>query len=243
MKRLVTLYGALVPALLAQQAAVTCVTGAKLHVNDLAKARTFYGEIFGLAEKHAAGEGNVAFQINAEQVLTFSTSATPGAAGPLQTIVFGTGSKSGVHMQDPDGRRIEFRKVPAEGVFRAGEKSLSNHLLHVGMGVADMNRAIEYYSQFGFKEIFRRPDFKVLIMRAPPGPREDWIEFIERGEQGSDHICLAVPDIQRVYKILQERGAAVRGKPRIASNGYWVINMMDTNGIRVELMEPHPAAR
>jgi len=52
-----------------------------------------------------------------------------------------------------------------------------------------------------------------------------------------------VPDIQAAYKTLLERGAAMRGKPRIASNGYWVINMADPNGVRVELMEPKPAAK
>jgi catechol 2,3-dioxygenase-like lactoylglutathione lyase family enzyme len=243
MKRLVILYSAVLPTALAQRAAVTGVTGATFHVNDLAKARRFYADVFSLEEIGGAGEGNAAFQINAAQLLIFSTTGTRGQEAPLDAIGFGTGSKTGAALQDPDGRRLEFHQVPEEGVFRVGEKSLSNHLLHVGMGVADMNRAIEFYSQFGFKEIFRRPDFKVLIMRAPPGPREDWIEFIQRGEQGSDHICLAVSDIQRAFQALQERGAAIRGKPRIASNGYWVINMVDSNGIRVELMEPKPAAR
>jgi len=75
--------------------------------------------------------------------------------------------------------------------FTPPASGLSAHLLHVGIGVSDMSRAVEFYStRFGFKEIFRRPDNKVLIMRVP-GAREDWVEFILKGEQGSDRICLA----------------------------------------------------
>ena len=55
--------------------------------------------------------------------------------------------------------------------------------------------------------------------------------------------CLDVPDTQRVYPTLLERGLTTRGKPRIASSGHRVLNLADPNGIRVELMEPVPAAR
>jgi catechol 2,3-dioxygenase-like lactoylglutathione lyase family enzyme len=218
------------------------VAGARFRAADLAKAREFYTKVFGFQEKSGTGQSLAVFQINGEQYLEFSQSSE--TTNPLETIAFGVSQKPGAPLKDPDGRRVEFVQSPASArSFKASEKSVSEHLLHVGMGATDMQQSIDFYaSRLGCKETFRRPDFKVLIMRVP-GPREDWIEFILRGESGSDHIGLDVPDIQKAYKTLLERGATIRGKPRIASNGHWVINMMDTNGIRVELMEPRPAPK
>jgi catechol 2,3-dioxygenase-like lactoylglutathione lyase family enzyme len=131
--------------------------------------------------------------------------------------------------------------------LQGGPRSVSDHLLHVGLGTTDLNRAIDFYGgHFGCKETWRGPtsaEFRIVILRVP-GPREEFVEFLLRGEQGSpDHICLDVPDIQRAYQTLVERGATTRGKPRIASNGHWVLNLADPNGLRVELMEPRPAAK
>ena len=222
---------------LAQPGSVTSVAGATFHAGDLAKAREFYTKVFGLTERPGGGTATVAFQLSRDQFLEF---AAGEATEPLQRIVFRT-NRPMPAIRDQDGHALEFVQSAAATDFTPPASNLSTHLLHVGMGVSDMNRAIEFYSgHFGFKEIFRRPDNKVLIMRVP-GASEDWVEFILRGEQGSDHICLEVPDIQRAYKALIERGATLRGKPRIASNGYWVINMADPNGVRVELMEPKPA--
>jgi len=225
---------------LAQTPSVTGVAGVRFHAADLAKAREFYGNVFGFQEKAGSAPGTVVFQLSGSQFLEFTTSGTGDAANPLELVVFESDQKA-TPVKDPDGRRIEFRLAVAAH-FKPGEKSLSDHLIHVGMGVADMNRAIEFYAGLGCKEIFRRPDAHVLIMRAP-GPREDWVEFILRGEAGSDHLGLDVPDIQKAYQALSDRGAAMRGKPRIASNGHWVINLVDMNGIRVELMEPKPSVK
>jgi catechol 2,3-dioxygenase-like lactoylglutathione lyase family enzyme len=219
---------------------VTGVSGARFHVGDLEKAREFYTKVFGFQERKGAAE-LAAFQIRAEQYLEFSAGAGY-AANPLEIIYF-AGRQKAAALADPEGRRLEIVSGGARSGFQPGAASISDHLLHVGMGVADMNRSIEFYGgHFLCKEIFRRPDNHVLIMRLP-GAREDWVEFILRGERGSDHICLDVPDIQKAYQTLLARGATIQGKPRIASNGHWVINMMDTNGIRVELMEPQAAAK
>jgi catechol 2,3-dioxygenase-like lactoylglutathione lyase family enzyme len=216
-------------------------------VNDVAKARELYAKVFGFREKSGTRPGMVSFQINGDQYVEFSGANAGGAADPLEILVFGTHGKPGAPLQDQDGRRVEFvEAVAGARNFQAGERSVSDHLLHVGIGTGDLNRAIDFYeTRFGCKEIWRGPtaaEFRIVILRAP-GPREDWIEFL-RGEQGSpDHICLDVADIQRSYQVLVERGAITRGKPRIASNGHWVLNIADPNGIRVELMEPRPAAK
>ena len=242
MTRLLLFLTTLTCGALCQELPVTCLAGARFQVSDLTKARDFYTKVFGFQEKIGAGPDVVAFQINSEQFLEFSAGE---GKEPLQALVFGGTDKPGAALKDPDGHRVEFAQIPrGERSAKAGGTSVSSHLLHVGMGTADLSPSGAFYgAPFGAKEIFRRPDNHLVILRLP-GPREDWVELILRDEQGSqDHICLDVPDIQKTYKTLVERGATIRGKPRIASNGHWVINMADSNGFRVELMEPQAAAR
>jgi catechol 2,3-dioxygenase-like lactoylglutathione lyase family enzyme len=223
---------------LAQQTPVRSLAGARFRVADLAKAREFYTKVLGFEEAKGRSGDAATFEISPGQKLEFVAGE---AKDPLEILYLGVSGPPPAPMQDPDGHQIRF--VPA-GAIGAISSGVSRHLLHVGMGVADLPRPQEFYSShFGGKEIFRRPDNQIVILRLP-GPREDWVEFIVRQQQGSqDHICLDVPDIQKAYQTLVERGAQIRGKPRVASNGYWVINMADTNGLRVELMEPHPAKK
>jgi methylmalonyl-CoA/ethylmalonyl-CoA epimerase len=179
-----------------------------------------------------------AFRVGGGQFLEFTTGE---AKDPLETLYMGVSGDLPAPVQDPEGHRVQFVKT---GNDAAGVQSVSGHILHIGMGVNELARPQEFYgSRFGGKEIFRRPDNQIVILRLP-GARQDWVEFIVRQPQGSqDHICLDVPDIQQAYRTLMERGAEIRGKPRVASNGYWVINMVDPNGLRVELMEPQPAKK
>jgi methylmalonyl-CoA/ethylmalonyl-CoA epimerase len=229
---------------------VTGVAGARFHASDLARARAFYGEVVGLKEKPATDPAIVAFAINGEQWLEFSSAPATRPADPLERIVFATSDPRGTTLVDPDGHTVEI--VPsAAGAAAPGSTSdahsLSDHMLHVGLGTTDLARAQAFYAaHFGCKEIWRGPApdaIRIVILRAP-GPRDDWVEFLLPGPQGSpDHLCLEVPDIQRAYQALLDRGATLRGKPRIASNGHRVLNLADPNGIRVELMEPRPAAK
>ena len=238
------LMAALASAGLGQRLPVTGVAGARFHVNDLAKAHEFYTKVFGFQEKKT-GDGMVAFRINGEQYVEFSAGDPGSSGGPLEMIALVAAGKP-APLKDQDGRRVEF-VASAPGSFKAGAGSISDHLLHVGMDTPDLKRSSAFYEEhFEFKEDWRGPtpeQFQIVILRAP-GPREDFVEFLIHSEQGwKDHICLDVPDIQQAFQTLGERGATMRGKPRIASNGHWVLNMADPNGIRVELMEPRPAPK
>jgi hypothetical protein len=64
-----------------------------------------------------------------------------------------------------------------------------------------------------------------------------------RGEQGSDHTGLDVPDIQRAYQALSDRGAVMRSKPRIAGKRALGDQYGGFQWNRVEPMEPKPAAK
>jgi catechol 2,3-dioxygenase-like lactoylglutathione lyase family enzyme len=229
---------ALASLAMAQQTPVTTLAGARFRVADLAKAREFYTKVFGFEEVQRKSADVAAFRVTGNQVLEFVAGA---AKDPLEILYLGVSGQPPEPLKDPEGHQVQF--VRATGADKQGQ-GVSTHLLHIGMGVTELAGPQEFYSShFGGKEIFRRPDNQIVILRLP-GQREDWVEFIVRQPQGSqDHICLGVPDIQKAYQTLVDRGAEIRGKPRVASNGYWVINMADTNGLRVELMEPHPAKK
>ncbi len=231
--RFCILYLVFAAAALAQQ-----VTGARFAVADLRQARDFYTRVFGFPEQTATGAGVAVFRVNQRQYLEFITARKQD---PLETVYLGVTGALPAPLRDPDGHRVEFVHGQSGN---SSPDSLSQHLLHVGMGVADLARSTDFYrSQFDGREIFRRPDNQIVILRMP-GPHEDWLEFLVRQEQGSqDHICLDVPDIQKTYQALLARGAIMRGKPRVASNGHWVINMADPNGLRIELMEPQAASK
>src|SRR5262245_52983200 len=203
----------------AQQVPVMSLAGERFRVADLAKARDFYARVVGLRETKGTSKDFAVCEIMPGQNLEFVAGE---AKDPLEILYFGVSGTPPAPMKDPEGHQVQFVHGGWIGALGSG---ISRHLLHVGMGVGDLARAQEFYSRFGGKEIFRRPDNQIVILKLT-GSREDWVEFIVRQPQSSqDHICLDVPDIQRAYQTLVERGAELRGKPRIASNGYWVINI------------------
>ena len=131
--------------------------------------------------------------------------------------------------------------LTAMACMAAGEQLPVTYLAGARFRVGDVAKAREFYGKvFGFHE--KSGTDAGLVAFEINGV--EFVEFLLRGQQGSpDHLCFDVPDIQRAYQTLVQRGATTRGKPRIASNGHWVLNLADPNGLRIELMEPRPAAK
>jgi catechol 2,3-dioxygenase-like lactoylglutathione lyase family enzyme len=160
-------------------------------------------------------------------------------------------------LRDPDGHRVEFVEYrPGSLHTKARVKFLSarrisDHMLHAGLTVANLDAAMAFYrDQLGFTEIWRGGrtgnELNYVNMRMP-GPRGDYVEFMlysqppTKAQLGSmHHICLEVPDIQAGYKTAVERGtpAEDRYKPRVGRNRRWQLNLFDPDGTRAELMEP-----
>jgi parallel beta-helix repeat protein len=213
------------------------VAGLRLRVADLAKARSFYTGVMGF-EETAPG----IFRVNGDQSIAFTQD--PSASGePLAGVTFLASGRRG-SVADLDGHRIEF-VLPSKAGY-ASRKQVSNHILHVGVVTADPRSEAEFYRRtFGFADVWRGPtpaEFRLAIMRAP-GTRGDYLELVQPPSfvppgASLTHICFDVPDIQQAYQALEAKGMQLRGKPRIATNGHWVFNMGDPNGIRLEFMEP-----
>lgn len=162
-------------------------------------------------------------------------------------------------VRDPDNHRVEFvQYMPGSWHTGARGKFLSNrristHMLHLGVRVVELNRAMKFYRDIlGASEFWRGGpkdgELRYINMRLP-GPNGDYVELmlypepVTRAQLGSQHhLCLETADIQASHRTALDRGApADRSQPRIGRNGRWQLNLFDPDGTRTELMEPRPA--
>jgi catechol 2,3-dioxygenase-like lactoylglutathione lyase family enzyme len=159
-----------------------------------------------------------------------------------------------IRVIDPDGHPIEFVQVswPPDAVGASAGVALSNRVLHAGLTVGDEHAAHQFYRDaLGFSEIWRggRPEgvTQWVNMRVPDGT--DYLEYMlvtsppDRRQRGTlHHVCLLVPDIQAAWEESARRTAsaarAAMSRPNVGVNGRWQLNLYDSDGTRVELMEP-----
>jgi catechol 2,3-dioxygenase-like lactoylglutathione lyase family enzyme len=161
-------------------------------------------------------------------------------------------------VKDPDGHGVEFVQYMPDG-WSMREKGkympverVSTRMMHVGILVGDLERAMKFYRDvLGFQEFWRGSrDGKVLDwvnMKVPDG--DSYIEFMlysdlpaptARGT--AHHVCLEVPDINKTKAWLEARPAAKDyTRPleiRTGINRKRQMNLFDPDGTRSEVMEP-----
>jgi len=77
------------------------------------------------------------------------------------------------------------------------------------------------------------------INLSVPGSSGDLVEFMVASSQPAaarQHIGFEVPDIQRTYRQLTERGLKQQNRPFAAAIGRWIWFIRDPNSIRIEFM-------
>ena len=176
---------------------------------------------------------------------------------PEQTPVGKSGNKN-FTIADPDGNRVEIVEYLPTG-WTAREKGnflpdgrVSSRMRHVGVKVGQLEAAMGFYRDIlGFKEIYRQSaDGNILSwvnLQVPDG--DDYVEFMlySRPPGSSQlltmhHICLEVDDIVQTHRLLKNRplpAACKHPTPmKLGKNGRWQINCYDSDGSRVEVMEP-----
>jgi catechol 2,3-dioxygenase-like lactoylglutathione lyase family enzyme len=161
-------------------------------------------------------------------------------------------------LKDPDGHNVEFVEYrPGSLHTRNFGKFLpaarvSDHIIHVGITVADQTAANRFYRDtLGFAEFWHggmtddRTDW--VDMRVPEGT--DWVEYMLNVHDPSPHtlgvmhhLALGVPSVDAGYRTVTERGLKAE-KPKIGRDGKWQLNLYDPDGTRAELMEPHPVQK
>ncbi len=162
------------------------------------------------------------------------------------------------NITDPDGHTIEIVEYAPDGwsmrekgKFMPAER-ISQHLLHAGILVGNVEAAMRFYGEIlGFREIWRgSSDGKTLSwvnLRVPDGG--DYIEFMlyrnlpppeTRGVE--HHICLETPDVAAALAKLDARpfrkSYARPLDPLTGINRRRQLNLFDPDGTRAELMEP-----
>jgi len=159
-------------------------------------------------------------------------------------------------VQDPDGHAVEFVQYMPGSLHSRGfgkflpATRISERIIHVGFLVQDRATEDGFYKDIlGFKETWHggmtddRADW--IDMRVPDGT--DWLEYMCNNRNPSvrtrgvmNHLALGVPNAEKGYQTLADRGAHLTEKPKIGRDGKWQLNLYDINLTRVELMEPKP---
>ena len=180
-----------------------------------------------------------------------------GIAVP-ERVPKGRSGNSNFNVKDPDGHTVEIVQYEPDGwAAREYKKFLpatriSTRMLHLGILVGDVERAMRFYRDIlGFREIWRGSRSPQALdwinMQVPDGT--DYIEFMlyssipppdRRGVQ--HHICLETPDLAASVKDLESRPSRKQYERtielRVGTNRKRQANLFDPDGTRVELMEP-----
>ena len=162
------------------------------------------------------------------------------------------------NITDPDGHTLEIVEYASDG-WSMREKGnfmpasrISQHLLHAGVLVGNLDAALHFYGDvLGFHEIWRgSSDGQTLSwvnMRVPDG--SDYIEFmLYRDLPAPDHrgvvhhIALETPSVAEANAVLEARPYRKTYtrplEPRTGINRRRQLNVFDPDGTRTELMEP-----
>jgi lactoylglutathione lyase len=157
---------------------------------------------------------------------------------------------------DPDGHTVQFVQYLPGSVHsrdfgkHLSDKRVSDHMLHVGVRVADAGRADAFYKDIlGFRLQWKggRKDGppEWISMMVPDG--YDWVEYMVAESTPTpkqlgvlNHYALDTLDIQKVYQTVMERGYKPPSEPAIAVDGRWLLQLYDRNYTRTEMMIRKP---
>jgi catechol 2,3-dioxygenase-like lactoylglutathione lyase family enzyme len=147
-------------------------------------------------------------------------------------------------IQDPNQNEIDFvHNEPGSQESRhrgkaPGGRYLTYHLQHIGIAADDKDALLAFYrDKLGLQE-FSITGSLNLHVRVPrsPGDAIELMTVTTQPARGRLHIGFEVPDIQRTYKQLLDRGLSGRTKPYASKIERWILNLHDLNGMRVEFI-------
>ena len=114
---------------------------------------------------------------------------------------------------------------------------------HVGLTVPDVEEAVAYYSDtLGFQEAFRANDdngnARLVYMQVS---KDTFVELNRANGRptGINHLGIHVEDVEAAAAMFASAGAEVT-EVRHSDTGAILANVMDLNGIRIELAELPP---
>jgi lactoylglutathione lyase len=217
-----------------------------------------YFEIFNEADRGEGQLNHISFYTdNADRMYAYLKSMGVAVMSDQGSVSKGQTGNKNFNIQDPDGHIVEMVEYRPEswtareaGKFMPSTR-ISDHIMHVGVMVRDLNQSMKFYGGIlGFREFWRGSssprELSWVNMRVPDG--EDYLEFMLDGQLpapddlgGKNHASLTIPDADRALAELKQR-AAKTGYDRAITiqtgvNRKRQINLYDPDGTRIELME------
>lgn len=124
------------------------------------------------------------------------------------------------------------------------------HIAHVAIRVADVERSLDFYiNKLGFDELMRLDRDGRLWLIYLRITDDQYLEVFPDGEGGPapsadkvgwNHLCLAVPDIDRTIAELEGMGIPLYRPKTMGADGNWQCWIEDPDGHRIELMQMMP---
>jgi len=216
-----------------------------------------YMEIFNEADRGEGQLNHISFYTeNADRMRDYL--ASKGVEVPAKVGKGQTGNKN-FNIKDPDGHIVEIVEYQPDswtareaGKFMPASR-MSEHILHIGVLVGDLDKSMQFYGGvLGFKEFWRGSSSPRMLswvnMRVPEG--DDYLEFMlynkipEPDARGTkNHVSMTTPDAQKALEELKRRAVKVGyDRPieiQVGINRKRQINLYDPDGTRIELMEPN----
>lgn len=219
-----------------------------------------YFEIFNEKDRGEGQLNHIAFYVDsADRMYSYLKVRGVEIQSDQGSVAEGQTGNKNFTVKDPDGHIVEIvGYLPNSWTAREAGKlmpstRISDHIMHVGVLVDDIEQSMKFYDGIlGFKEFWRGSSSPKTLswvnMRVPDG--QDYLEFMlydklpepdSRG--GKHHASLMVPDADGALAELKERAARFGYTREIAIqtgvNRRRQINLYDPDGTRIELMEPN----
>jgi catechol 2,3-dioxygenase-like lactoylglutathione lyase family enzyme len=182
--------------------------------------------------------------------------AEKGLQVPAKIGKDANGNKS-FSVKDPDGHTVQFVEYLKDSIHgrnfgkHLASTRISDHILHVGVTVADPAKADAFYKDIlGFRLLWKggpQDDrFSWISMMTPDG--YDWIEYMVTTNKQTPqqlgvlhHYCLETHDMAKLYKTVVERGYTPPREPAVhPRDGRMLMQMFDKNLTRTEVMVRKP---
>ncbi len=219
-----------------------------------------YFEIFNEADRGEGQLNHISFYTDsADRMYTYLKSKGVEVMSDKGSVGKGQTGNKNFNVKDPDGHIVEIVEyMPDSWTAReAGKKMpatrISDHIMHLGVLVGDLDKSNQFYGQvLGFKEFWRGSGSPRMLswVNMRPAEAADYLEFMlyntipapdARGTK--NHASLTIPDADKALAEMKQRAAKVGYDREIVIqtgvNKKRQINLYDPDGTRIELMEPN----
>jgi len=219
-----------------------------------------YFEIFNEADRGEGQLNHISFYTdNADQMYRYLKSKGIEVMGDKGAVGKGQTGNKNFNVKDPDGHIVEIVEYQPDswtaretGKFMPATR-ISDHIMHVGVLVGDLDKSNGFYGGIlGFREFWRGSSSPRMLswVNMRPAEAQDYLEFMlynslpaPDGRGTKNHASLTIPDADKALTEMKKRAAKIGYEREIVIqtgvSRKRQINLYDPDGTRIELMEPN----